>query len=186
MVALYFYLLSNIVKIALIVLLLSSCSNLHPSQRWSEDIPPRDIFIDYYTRDQAHQQVLDQEGYLTWVHRFYWGWELYPRGWLQTTAEIIATLEAAEKRHKAQQKLKEMGRLVASEWAKNRHYRVINTRHLSIWGNALNESVICQQQLKTIDQILGDIKGLLAKQIRPQEIAYKRYYKLRAFGDDFE
>ena len=79
----------------------------------------------------------------------------------------------------------EIGRLVSPEWSKDNNYRVINTRHVSIWGNALNESIIKQEPFVVLDKVLADIKQLLSRTLTPEEIRYSRYYDEKVFGSSF-
>jgi hypothetical protein len=79
-----------------------------------------------------------------------------------------------------------IGNLVAPEWAKSKGYRVINTHHLSVWGNTINQSIVENEQLEILDQILTDINALLDRKIKPADITPDRYYQLDTFGEDFD
>ena len=87
-------------------------------------------------------------------------------------------------------KLYLMGQLVSAEWAKESGYRVINTRHLSIWGNALKRSTEEGNQIAIIDILLNDVNNLLEGDLTPSEIKKKRYqkedYEEEPFGGEFE
>ena len=169
-------------------LLLSACSSgaYHGSQPvWSDDIPARQYFIDHY-RAGAFAEVQSESDYLLWVQRFYLGWELYGRGWLKATEELAQTLSPGKERELAREKALAIGHLVSAEWAKNTRYRVINTRHLNIWGNALNKSVVKKEQLFVLDKILLDVNTLLQRTLAPQEIAYSRYYQVEDFDVEFQ
>ncbi|MEM7617528.1 MAG: hypothetical protein AAF195_04020 [Pseudomonadota bacterium] len=165
---------------------LSACSTLPLDSNWPDTIPQRSYFIDYYNQDRKHRQVVNQDEYLKWIHRFYFGWELYRRGWLQATDELVATINDSQQKAIAKEKSLLIGKLVAPEWAKNRAYRVINTKHIAIWGNAISESIVRGEQLAILDKILDDVTDLLARNIQPKEISKSRYYLLENFGDDFE
>jgi len=161
----------------LMLLLVTACSITTYTDIWPENIPSRNYFTHYYAQDKAHQNVLSQDDYLTWVHRFYFGWKLYKRGWLQTTDELKKTLSTVPEQQLAAQKMYELGRLVAPEWAKNTRYRVINTRHISIWGVSLTESINQGEQLMMLDSISRDVDALLAGTLQPRDIDYDRYYQ---------
>ncbi len=166
--------------------MLFSCSSLPNEQSWSDDIPTVNYFLDKYTEDKAHQEALSQRDYLMWVHRFYYGWALYKRGWIQATQELNETLDTEQEKQLATDLMTQIGQLVAPEWAKNKDYRVINTRHLSIWGNTINTSVTKNQQISTLYSILADVNALLEKRINKQVITPERYFAQVPFevGDD--
>jgi hypothetical protein len=168
------------------LLILSACSTIDLANDWPDNIPPRSYYVDYYKRDAKHQKIVSEQEYLIWIHRFYFGWELYRRGWLQATDELVATIYKLEAKNDAREKALLIGKLVSAEWAKESNHRVINTRHLSIWGNSLTESIIRGEQLKTLDEILTDVNDLLAGKLKPADIKIDRYYVVEAFPDNFE
>ncbi len=161
--------------LGLAICLLHACSstptNLAPN---SINIPNKSYFVDYYQQDLEHQKVLSKKDYLTWVHRFYFGWPLYPRGWIKATEELTQPLPI-EQQAKARKKMSSIGNLVAPEWAKNKAFRVINTRHLSIWGNSIRNSSAKGMQLILLESILLDVNALLNGSLQPSDISYKRY-----------
>ena len=118
------------------ILVLNACTSAKVVGGWSEQIVSRQFFIEYYQQDAANKALMSEHVYLTWVRRFYEGWELYPRGWLKTIKEVVATVPDWEEARVGRQMLR-IGRSVAAEWAKSRNYRLINTRHLSIYGGML-------------------------------------------------
>lgn len=175
-----------VLTVSLVFLAACSTTQRNLSQpNWPEQLPPLSYFTDYYAQDPEHQEVLSESGYLNWIKRFYLGWELYRRGWLQATDELVATLDDPEDKRIARERAEEIGRLVSPEWAKARNYRVINTRHLTIWGNALNKSMVKQEQLIMLDKILSDVKILLDRKLQPKDIASNRYYEPESFGGNF-
>ena len=168
-------------------LLVSGCSTYYKVKSWPEEIPSRSYFTDYYAQDTENQRLISEKEYLVWIHRFYYGWELYRRGWLRATDELVSTIDEPHEKVQARETSTTIGQLVAPEWAKNPNYRVINTRHLIIWGNALNESMIRDEQILILNQILSDVKALLDGDIKPKELASNRYYEPEEFGqDEFE
>jgi len=111
-----------------------------------------------------------------WVNRFYYGWTLYRRGWVRATNELTASLSDPEDKQHALDMMFTIGKQVSAEWAKNKRHRVINTKHLSIWGNSLNQSVVKKEQLYILDRILEDVNLLLAQEIQPKDVDTHRYY----------
>ncbi len=162
---------------------LTACSIAPGKNEWPTNIPPRSYFVAYYAQDIPHQAILKKEEYLTWVHRFYFGWELYGRGWLQATEELVNSLKNPKEKQYAKRIMLKVGALVAPEWAKNKKFRVINTRHISIWGNSLHDAIARKEQLTTLDKIHADVDGLLEKRLSPSDIDYDRYFKQEPFGN---
>lgn len=172
----------------LLCLVVTACSTAPVDtndDNWPENIPPREYFTDYYENDHDNRKVISEKSYLRWIHRFYFGWQLHKQGWLQATDELVQTLNTEEERQKALETALLIGKRVSPEWAKDKRHRVINTRHLIIWGNALNESIIQKEQQKILDKILNDVNTLLEKKISPRDIAANRYYEYESFGENF-
>ena len=163
--------------IVFIIISLSACASLQPAEEpWPESLPPKALFLDYYRQDPARRQAPAETDYLRWVRRFYQGWELYSRGWLQTTKELASTMPTVDEQLQVRQKMDKLGQRIAAEWAKDSDYRAINTRHLSIWANALNQAISEKQQMATLDKIENDVDQLLAGNLPPEKIDDKRYF----------
>lgn len=176
----------NILTLTLVLSLsLFSCSTLYKNSSWPSPLPPKYYFIDYYSYDKEHQKVLSLESYLVWIQRFYLGWKFYDRGWLKVTNEVSTTLKNKEDKKKSKEIMLKMGNRIAPEWAKNYQYRVINTRHLGIWGNAINQSIVNSEQLIILEKINRDVDALLDRTITPTDIADDRYYSVEDFDIDF-
>ncbi|MBX2807928.1 MAG: hypothetical protein KTR20_04780 [Cellvibrionaceae bacterium] len=172
------------VTLLLILLCLSSCTVTPAGKSWPTEIPPKAYFTAYYAQDPAHQKITTEANYLKWIKRFYFGWELYGRGWLQTTRELMETLETEQEQMNASQLMAEIGRLISAEWAKDGKHRVINTRHVSIWGNTLNDAIDRKEALIILKRLMKDVKALLAREITPNDITAERYYP-QDNADDF-
>jgi hypothetical protein len=171
------------------IVFLSACSSFDAKQKqdnWPAGLPAKEHFIAYYYHDRKQQEASTLDGYLMWVKRFYLGWELYRKGWLQATHELVETIDIPDEKLRAREKAFAIGKLVSAEWAKDKGHRVINTRHLSIWGNALNESTLQEEQLRMLDKILDDASTLLERKMQPRDIVQTRYYEAEPFGDNFQ
>lgn len=154
---------------------MSACSLMPTASNWPADIPAITYFESYYDKNENFKEVGSKSEYLLWVKRFYFGSFLYSRGWKQATAEVLASISDLQKREEAEIKMREIGDLVAPEWAMNREGRIINTRHIVLWGNALSGSFDKGSQIDVIDAVLLDIKSLLARQLSPKDIQAERY-----------
>ena len=164
--------------------LLSACVSTHKALVWPENIPPLEYFRGYYAQDEQHQKAMKERAYLEWIKKFYLGSAIYSRGWNMVTNEVITSLDNENHEKQTRQRMQKLGKLISAEWAKHSKYRVINTRHISIWGNALLESISKKEQLLLISKVEGDVDALLTKQIKPGSIQEERYYQT-SHWDDF-
>lgn len=157
--------------------ILTGCAGIGEAKlTWEADLPSQQYFLDAYDRDptNAKNQSLDQ--YITWVTRFYQGWELYPEGWHIITRNIIVSIKQQELLPEIQDKMQRLGLLISAEWAKDNQSRQINTRHVSIWGNALLKSLEHGETLSMLNRITTVVEDLLAKRISATVITENRFY----------
>lgn len=168
-----FYLIAALISL----LWLSGCAHrqLH-DDNWPERMPSRDYFVSIYEADADNKAVQTQDEYLTWVLRFYQGWELYRRGWIRMGDELLAQIHNPAEADEIEEKVGRIGRLVAGEWAKKSNTRTIYLRHVSVWGNALLESLDKEQELPLINRINQDVDDLLARRIGKDVITADRYF----------
>lgn len=176
------------VLLLILIFLLSACVTAPKAEQWPENMPPRSYFTDYYAQDKAHQKALSQQDYLTWIYRFYNGWELYSRGWLQATDEMADSLSTPEDKAHSRELMQEIGLLIAPDWAKSDPYRTITIRHVALWGNVILQSMVDDQQFPMLYQIRSDVKQLLAGELDPKIVKKSRYVADEDFEDfeDFE
>ena len=165
-----------------IALTITACSTAPSESQWPNNIPARHVFIDYYNQDIENQRVLEEEDYLTWIHRFYFGWELYRRGWIKATNELVDSIDEVENKPLAKQLMTDIGNLIAPEWAKNKRFHLIKTRHIVIWGNTINAAIVKKQQMQILPKILADVNALLDQRIAANIIQAERYYPQQVFG----
>jgi hypothetical protein len=143
---------------------------------WPADMPSRAYFVKIYEADEINNKIQKKEEYLTWIVRFYKGWELYRRGWIKMTNELVAQVQDPSQVNEIQYKIDRIGRLVSGEWAKKSDTRTIYLRHVSIWGNALLESLDRNEALPLIDRVNKDVDDLLAHRINADVITAERYF----------
>lgn len=166
-----------ITGLALFTLILSACtSNQVTEERWPQDMPPRAYFLQVYQADAKNQKIQSEEEYFTWIIRFYKGWELYGRGWLKMTDELMAEVKDSDQSEEIHYKINRIGKLVSGEWAKKSDTRTIYLSHVSVWGNALLESLDRKEALPLINRINQDVDDLLAHRISVDVITAERYY----------
>jgi hypothetical protein len=146
------------------------------SDAWPEHMPSRTYFIKVYEADAVNKEIQKREEYLTWILRFYNGWELYGRGWTKMTNELLAQVKDPSQTKEIKFKIDRIGRLVSGEWAKKSDTRTIYLRHVSIWGNALLESLDRNEALPLINRVNQDVDDLLAHRINADVITAERYF----------
>lgn len=153
---------------------------------WPANVPPRGYFVDVYRQDALNADIQTQDQYLTWVTRFYQGWVLYPRGWNSVTEELLARIEDEDTYGEVKDKMASLGLVICGEWAKNNKTRLINTRHVSIWGHALHKSLENNEILALFERVNTDIEDLLSGKIAANQIAEDRYYSQEDIYQDIE
>ena len=168
-------------------LFLLACTSLPKrAEQWSPSWPPQTVFELAYKADTANQSVQSANNYMTWIQRFYQGWTFYPEGWDWLTAKVLAGVEDAGERRLIAEQMYSLGLRISREWAKSSDYRVINTRHLLVWGNALKLSAARDQELWLSAKVSADVDSLLALQLQPAMIHKSRYYTDSVSATDSE
>jgi hypothetical protein len=170
---------TRLMAIAILASSLFACSSnkiARQADAWPDGMPSRAYFLKVYEADEANKKIQTQEEYLTWIVRFYKGWELYRRGWIKMTDELVAQVDDPHQIKEVRYKVNRIGRLVSGEWAKRSDTRTIYLRHVSIWGNALLESLDRDQALPLINRVNQDVDDLLAHRITADIITAERYF----------
>lgn len=165
-------------KSLFLLLLLSACATQkHVQSNWPAELPPLAYFEAVYAADaqNAQEQTLDE--YLLWVKRYYLGWELYRRGWMDVTEDLVGQMDDPQKAEHVKEKMFLIGKSVSGEWAKKTKQRKIFTRHVAIWGNALVESMMRGEEEVLINSVASDVNNLLAEKLPVEAITADRYYQ---------
>ena len=158
-------------------LIVTGCATTKSSSYWPIDIPERHIFIEaYHAKTEYERSFTPLENHLIWIKRFYQGTLIYSFGWLRMTEQLLLSLNSEADIAEAEQRLREMGIRIASEWAQPNKIRKINSANVSVWGNALRASAERGEQLTFIGKVERDIEDLLAQRLNDSEITYERYY----------
>lgn len=159
---------------SLLLLCLAACANSRVLTDWPPTTPDQQVFLRAYASDTDNQQVQTNIEYLTWVVRFYEGWELMPTGWNDMTPVILNDLEPEQAEAVAQMR-DELGKLIASEWAKDNEQRIIDTGMLSLWGGVMIAALDPQVRIDAIELITDDVERLLTGELAPSLINDARY-----------
>lgn len=164
--------------LALSFCLLAACStHRHLGEdTWPQTMPAREDFLAVYAADEGNSAIQTEEEYLLWIVRFYQGWELYRRGWTKMTEELVSQLHDPSQAPEVREKIGIVGFKMSSEWAKKADTRTIYLRHVSVWGNALLESIERDDALNLVNRVDQDIDDLIARRITPDLISAERYY----------
>ncbi|MBD9356289.1 hypothetical protein [Methylomonas albis] len=114
-----------------IIMVLPACGILIAKDpAWSDDLPKYAYFFNEYQRDSINTNVQTLEQYLTWVQRFYNGWELYPSGWNSIKQDLLLRINDPALAGEVNNKMDDLGLSISSEWAKNNDTRVINIAYV--------------------------------------------------------
>lgn len=181
--------LSNTKQYLVLVLALCTCACANPKKistedSWPQNIPALAHYQGLYSDDTYNQAVQSQDDYLLWVVRFYKGWSGFTRGWLDVSEDLIDGVES-DRQAIVKQKLVAMGKQVSGEWAKKSDQRLIYTKTLSIWGDALNEAIYAGQIEPVIDSITTDVAAMLSRQLHADAISLQRYFPNLDMNQEF-
>ncbi len=175
---------SKIFLIISTLVVLAACSTTPKKTEWPVDMPPLSYFKDYYRKDPVHMAISTEKQYIKWIRNFYLGSFYYRKGWLDVTEEMLGTLPAPKDKEIADDLLFLIGKKASSEWAKDSRHRLINLRHVMIWGNAINESIVREKQIIALNKIHNDIDALLVKALKASDIKAERYFVVDEEEDD--
>ena len=154
--------------------LLAACGSTGTLSNWPEPLPARSHFVEQYQQDAVNRRVQSQEDYLTWVIRFYEGSLMVPQGWHDLTGGLSDDLPESDARLLAL-KRRELGMLIAAEWAKNNDVREIDTKMLTLWGSVMQQELQPNTRLAALNQILGDVQAILNGRLPPGAVTRSRY-----------
>ena len=169
----------RILKILPLVVALASC--ITPSIRdWPDDVPPSNLFISAYRADAANQVLQSEQAYLEWILGFYQGTVIYPTGWLDVERQLRNITEP-EQRAVLSSRLRNLGILIGSEWAKENEARLIDNRMLALWGTTLQLMQTTDARLGAIELVSQDIEALFAGNLQKTDIVEARYAERLGF-----
>ena len=167
----------RLVLSSLLMLLLAACTSSRILTDWPQSTPDQRIFLQAYASDTENQLAQSNVEYLTWVVRFYEGWELMPTGWNDMTPAMLSDLAPSQADQVAELR-DELGILIAAEWAKDNEQRVIDTSMLSLWGGVMIAALDPEVRIDAIELITDDVERLLAGELAPSRITDTRYTEL--------
>ncbi len=165
---------------------LVACQTPDRLNDWPNDVPPRNIFIEGY-KAKRNVDVVDPKvinTHLGWIIKFYRGTTLYPQGWNRVSSLFLSDLPANKNAKQMEVRLYELGIRIANEWSQDNDIRLINSRHMVVWGNGLRAAAARKEHVAYIDKIEADVEGLLNKEINSRDIRLERYFPTDLNNDD--
>jgi len=174
----------SIATLLLAILSLAGCSSLPPDADWPGDLPPRSEFVRAYQEDPENAERQELGNYLTWIIRFYDGHGMVGTSWKEVTHGIVHGLEG-DALEGARGDLHQLGKRIASEWAKTNDARVIDTGMLSLWGSVMLAADDARDRLMAMKLISRDVADLLEGKRHPRSITEPRYEKALAISLGF-
>lgn len=172
-------------SVLFLVIIVSACQTLDTTQYWPDDIPDRKNFIPSYLEKRniktVDPEVLNQ--HLVWVIRFYHGTTIYPNGWNNASAMLLASIEDPAVKEAVAQDLHQLGIKIVNEWAHENELRNINSTNIATWGSALRTAAQRNDQIGFLEKINNDVDLLIARQLKTEDINYERYYPEQEFDD---
>ena len=179
----------QLIIISFLVFLTACTAVPERAEYWSSSWPPKTVFEAAYESELDNQAQQSADNYMKWIRRFYEGWTFYPEGWDWLTDRVLMGIEDDSQQQLIIEHMYSMGMRISKEWAKSDAHRVINTRHLLVWGETLKLSAARQQELWLAAKVSADIDALLALQLDPSMIQPSRYYadsSAAADADEFD
>ncbi len=162
-------------------LVLCGCETIATKKiAWPDDIPEQSYFEHAYALDPVNQKIQPEDEYLVWVLRFYNGYNGI-NGWREITDEVITSID--ESRLKiVSGKMRNLGKQIAAEWAKDSPESLIHTPILSTWSKAAREAAKRNEVEQFADRLAADVDAILAMDIDEDTITAERYYTNLAEG----
>ena len=153
---------------------LSACSLTSSDLEWPEPAYPSEYFEAAFRADPEVVRYQTKDEYLLWVIRFYNGFNLAP-GWLSLTRQVLEGLEEPY-RSEVSERIYLIGGIISSEWAKDNEVRLLDTRNVSVWGDALVEALDRDDLDDYMDRVEDDVAGIMAGELTREDIFFERYY----------
>lgn len=145
--------------------------------QWPEQLPAQRYFVSSYEQDSENKALQSQEDYLTWIVRFYLGWELMPTGWHDLRENMLFGLEGSDY-VEMEQDLGALGAKISAEWAKDNSVRKIDSAMLSLWGSVIQADFAVDARMSSVELIMQDVNAVLVGATPPSAINEERYARL--------
>ena len=157
--------------------LLAGCVSSKILEQWPEQIPQQTYFQQLYKADNANQSRQSEIEYLTWVARFYEGWEMMPVGWQDISESVLVDLEPEQYRA-IDRHLDRLGAQISGEWAKDNEVRQIDSRMLSLWAGVMQAEYSAEYRIAAVEIIARDVREILRGALTQEQVIEDRYGRL--------
>lgn len=165
------------IKTFLSMILLSSlfgCVSANVVENWPEELPEQGYFARIYRADTDNRALQSETEYLTWVARFYDGWELMPMGWNDIAESVLVDLELSDYQ-RINASLTTLAVQISGEWAKDNQVRRIDSAMLSLWGGVMQADFSPDYRIAAVEMIREDVTDILAGVLAPEQVTEARY-----------
>lgn len=168
----------QLAAVIVLALLTSACSSTLNRANWPAEIPENSFFRQAWQLDRENASIQSEQEYLGWVVSFYEGSIVYSSGWQELVGQVQALDGAQDRAGESAARsasLRELGQIIAAEWAKHNDVRKIDSRMLSLWGSIIQLTPDVESRSAAIDLIDADVQSLLAGELDSTDISDARY-----------
>lgn len=156
------------------LLLIGACATPVPDTPWPAEVQEPTSFSAVWRSDAVNQPLQTETEYLTWVLRFYEGFNMVP-GWLSMSEQVGTRLTERERAAVAAT-LEVLGTRMATEWAKDNSVRLVSTRMVAVWRDALLEALAQEDLPAYLQKLDEDLTAILSGELGGDDIVFERYY----------
>jgi hypothetical protein len=153
---------------------LFSCVSGNLVEDWPQELPDQGYFARIYRADADNRVLQSEKEYLTWVARFYDGWELMPMGWNDIAESVLMDLELSDYQ-RINASLTSLAVQISGEWAKDNQVRRIDSAMLSLWGGVMQADFSPDYRIAAVEMIREDVADILAGVLAPEQVTEARY-----------
>lgn len=164
-------------NLLVLLLCLQACAGGRVLEQWPKDIPQQSYFRQVYAADEDNRGRQSEQEYLTWVARFYQGWELMPFGWEDITDSVLVDLPSREHRG-LERRMRRLGAQISAEWAKDNGVRLIDSGMLGLWAEVMQAEYSPDYRQVAVDLIARDVGQLLNGVLTREYVDEQRYSEL--------
>lgn len=118
--------------------------------------PAPEHFLPIWEADAANGERQDWQLYYGWVETFYEG-NLLTRGWNGKVRDLLGRIGPGPGTDESLRRLNILGRVIASEWAKNNRVRLLDTGDVRRWGKLLDDNRDAAGLLAAIEVVSAEV-----------------------------
>jgi hypothetical protein len=115
------------------------CRGQGPCEEKEFDAPSQQDYREEYDRDAINQKKQTWSQYWGWVKSFHEG-TFFVSGWTDRAKELVAGVKPGADRKKLVKEIKDFGRDICKEWAKDSSVCKVGTAELTRWGKMIEKA----------------------------------------------